>query len=245
MVSTIKNLYNKNCLDILKETPKDSIDTIITDPPYLISRKSNFDVGGAWNDINDTRVRKTPPKTDFGKWDKVELDWDILMSEFYRILKPSGTLLIFYDIWKMQELKECAERYKFKQPRLCRWDKTNPIPINSKLNYLSNSSEYFATFVKGGKPTFNSDYDKGIYTFPVCSGKERTAHPTQKPLALMNELVLKHSNENDLIFDPFMGSGSTGIAAVDNGRQFIGCELDTEYFKIALDRFNKNKKQDL
>ena len=229
-------LLQGDCLELLKKIPNNSIDLILIDPPYIISKKSNFDKGGSWNDAANKRCRKTPPKTDFGEWDKKELDLNHLFQEYYRILKPHGTLLCFYDIWKIQELKECGEDNKFKQFRLCRWDKTNPVPVNSKLNYLSNASEYFITCVKEGKPTFNSEYDKGIYERPICSGKERTVHPTQKPLSLITDLILKHSNEKDLVLDCFMGSGTTGVAARNTNRNFIGIELDEDYFNIAKDR---------
>lgn len=233
-------LLKGDCLELLTKIPNNSIDLILIDPPYIISKKSNFDKGGSWNNAEDKRCRKTPPKTDFGEWDKKELDLDFLFKQYYRILKPHGTLLCFYDIWKMQELKECGEDNKFKQFRLCRWDKTNPVPVNSKLNYLSNASEYFITCVKEGKPTFNSEYDKGIYEYPICSGKERTEHPTQKPLSLITDLILKHSNENDLVLDCFMGSGTTGVAARNIKRNFIGMELSEEYFNIAKDRIENN-----
>lgn len=145
-------------------------------------------------------------------------------------------MYFFYDGWKMQELKECAEMEKFKQPRLCQWIKTNPVPINSKLNYLSNSKEYFATFVKKSKPTFNSKYDNGVFEYPICSGTERTKHPTQKPYKLIADLVFIHSNENDLVLDCFMGSGTTGVACKNLNRRFIGIEKDDKYFDIAKER---------
>ena len=222
----------------MKNIKDESIDLILTDLPYIISKKSNFDVGGAWNDSEDIRKRKTPPKTDFGEWDKIPLDLETIISEFYRVIKKGGTLISFYDIWKMQEFKDIAEQNKFKQARLLRWDKSNPMPTNSKINYLSTVSEYFTSFTKVSKPTFNSEYDKGIYVFPICSGNERTEHPTQKPLKLMEELILKHSNTNDIILDPFMGSGSTGVACVNTNRRFIGIELDKDYYNIAKERMN-------
>lgn len=168
-----------------------------------------------------------------------------MLSEFYRILKPSGTLIMFYDFWKMQELKECAEQLKFKQARLGIWNKTNPVPINSKVNYLSNSREFFVTFVKKSKPTFNSEYDDGNYYVPeandtyylsILHGKERTSHPTQKPLSLIEDLVEKHSNAGDVVLDCFMGSGTTGVACNNLKRNFIGVELNKEYYDIAKAR---------
>ena len=235
-------LHNADCFSILLTIPDKSVELICTDPPYTISRKSNFNVGGAWNNAADKRFQKTPPKTDFGEWDKRKIDLSTFVNECYRILKPSGTFLCFYDIWKMQELKDVLEQSHFKQLRLCRWDKTNPVPVNSKLNYLSNVTEYFVTAVKGSKPTFHSEYDKGIYVFPICHGNERTSHPTQKPLQLIGELIEKHSNKGDTVLDPFMGSGTTGVACVKTNRNFIGIELDPQYFEIAKERINQGKE---
>ena len=186
-------------------------------------------------------MQKTPPKTDFGEWDKKEIDFFTVFKEFYRVLKPSGTIVCFFDIWKMQYLKQIAEENKFKQFRLIRWDKTNPVPVNSKLNYLSNATEYALTCVKGGKPTFHSEYNPGIFKYPICSGKERTEHPTQKPVSLMRDLLDIHTNEGDTVLDAFMGSGSTGIACKNLNRNFIGIELDENYFNIAKERIENYK----
>lgn len=114
----------------------------------------------------------------------------------------------------------------------------NPVPINSKLNYLSNSTEYFFTFVKGSKPTFNSEYDNGIYRFPICHGKERFEHPTQKPLELIKSLIEKHSNEGDLVLDTFAGTGTTGHASILLNRRYILIEKDAKYFDIASKRLD-------
>ena len=229
-------LLQGDCLELMVNIPDKSIDLILTDPPYLISKKSGFNSGGAWNNAEDKRLQKTPPKTDFGEWDKKEIDFYTVFKEFYRVLKPSGTLICFFDIWKMQCLKQIAEENKFKQLRLIRWDKTNPVPVNSKLNYLSNATEYALTCVKGGKPTFHSEYNPGVFKYPICSGKERTSHPTQKPLNFMQELLKIHTNEGDMVLDPFMGSGTTGAACVNMNRDFIGIELDEQYYQIAEQR---------
>lgn len=232
-------LLQGDCLELMVDIPDKSIDLILTDPPYLISKKSGFNSGGAWNNAEDKRLQKTPPKTDFGEWDKKEIDFYTVFKEFYRVLKPSGTLICFFDIWKMQYLKQIAEENKFKQLRLIRWDKTNPVPVNSKLNYLSNATEYALTCVRGSKPTFHSEYNPGIFKYPICSGKERTAHPTQKPLNFMQELLKIHTDVGDIVLDPFMGSGTTGVACINMNRDFIGIELDKDYFNIAQGRINE------
>ena len=115
------------------------------------------------------------------------------------------------------------------------WIKTNPQPRNSSVNYLTNCREVAVSAVKGGKPTFNSKYDNGIYEYPLYSGRDRF-HPTQKSLVLFEDLVKKHTNPGDLILDPFLGSGTTALAAKRHNRNFIGCELDKTFFKKTIDR---------
>jgi site-specific DNA-methyltransferase (adenine-specific) len=142
-------------------------------------------------------------------------------------------VIIFFDIWKSADIKDFALKNKFKQPRVGQWLKTNPVPINSKTNYLSNCSEYFFTFIKGKNPTFNSKYDMGIYRFPLCHGNERLEHPTQKPLGLIKELLLKHSNSGDLILDPFSGTSTLAVASIESGRNWICIERDQKYYEIS------------
>ena len=227
-----------DCLQELPKIESNSIDLIITDPPYLISRDSNF------KQISDSASKEMSTKynisIDFGDWDKVELDFNYLFKEWFRILKKGGTLIVFYDVWKSNEIKESANIVGFKQPRVCAWTKTNPVPINSKTNYLSNATEYFFTFVKGGKPTFNSVYDNGFYKFPICHGKERLQHPTQKPLSLISQLIEKHSNSGDLVLDNFAGTGTVGEACVKLGRDYILIEKEETYFNMIGDRLNKS-----
>jgi site-specific DNA-methyltransferase (adenine-specific) len=223
-------LINGDCLDNMKDIKSGSVDLILTDPPYIISRDSGYTSG---------KLKKYKTHSiDFGEWDKEPLQLEALFEEYYRVLKNGGTLIMFYDIWKFQECKEVADKVKFKQPRIGTWVKTNPVPINSKINYLSNAIEYFMTFVKKGGPTYNSVYDNAIYEYPICHGKERTEHPTQKPLKLITDLILKHTNDGDLVLDMFMGSGTTGEACVKNNRKFIGIELDESYFNIAKERID-------
>jgi len=235
-------LINGDCYDELLKLGKNSIDLILIDPPYNISRSSGFTRMG--ENTNRVLQVKYNMSIDFGEWDKEELNWDLLFAEFFRILKKGGSLIIFYDIWKAHELKEAASTLKFKQPRVGSWVKNNPVPINSSNNYLSNAVEYFFTFVKSGKPTFNSKYDNGIYHFPLCHGRERLNHPTQKPLGLIKELILKHSNPGDLVLDCFSGSGTTAHAAIETDRKFIAIEKETIYYnisKIRIDDLNKSQ----
>ena len=225
-----------DCYEILKTIDKNSIDLILTDPPYNISRQSNFTKNSDNKKFNNISI-------DFGDWDQEEVDLDYLFFEFKRVMKPGGTLIIFYDIWKCNNLKSIAEKLGLKQPRVCQWVKNNPVPINSKNNYLSNSIEFFFTFVKGKNPTFNSSYDKGIYNFPLCHGNERTEHPTQKPLSLIKSLIEKHSKEDDVILDPFGGSGTTAIASIETNRRYFLIEKEDNYYNITISRIEQSNSK--
>ena len=133
---------------------------------------------------------------------------------------------------------EYFEEAKFEQLRFIEWIKTNPVPLNSKTNYLTNAREIALVGVKGGKPVFHSEYDNGVYSYPICHDKGRF-HPTQKPVALLEELILKHSNEGDLVLDCFAGAASTAIAAYNQNRNFIGCEISTNYYAQACERLKQ------
>ena len=265
--------YIKNCdgIELLKQLPDKSIDLVLTDPPYIISRDSgmnkfteqvkHIDNQGKdvkteeeWNGYKlknklkddmykenylkygNTSGKKYGYKTDYGNWDK-----DFTMEKleefiqlYYKKLKKGGTCIIFFDLWKVSYLKEAMEKYKFKQIRFIEWIKTNPVPLNQSVNYLTNSREIALLGVKGGKPTFNSKYDKGIYEYPIQSGKNRF-HPTQKNIKLFEDLIKKHSNEEDVVLDTFLGGGTTIIACKNTNRKLIGSEISKEYYdKIKL-----------
>ena len=260
-------IKNVDGLEYLLSISNNSIDLILTDPPYIISKESGMNTHynkvkkneedniefikteDEWNEykienniINDEKKdnymkygtiygKKYCVKTDYGNWDSnftIEI-LEKFISEYYKKLKIGGTLIIFFDLWKISLLKEIMEKYKFKQIRFIEWIKTNPQPLNSNINYLTNCREIALIGIKGSKPTFNSKYDNGIYMYPLQGGKNRF-HPTQKNLNLFEELIRKHSNENDTILDTFLGSGTTAIACKNTNRKFKGCEISIEYF---------------
>ena len=269
-VNNIENnieVKNVDGMEYLKTIPDKSIDLILTDPPYIISKetgmnthyntvKSNTEnnidfvkTEEEWvkyknehNIIDDSKKEnymkygtiygtKYCVKTDYGVWDS-EFTMELLeefICEYYKKLKNGGTIIIFFDLWKITLLKEIMEKYKFKQIRFIEWIKTNPQPLNSSVNYLTNCREIALMGIKVSKPIFNSKYDNGIYMFPLQGGKNRF-HPTQKSLSLFEELIKKHSNENDVVLDTFLGSGTTAIACKNMKRNFKGCEISTEYF---------------
>ena len=264
-------------LSYLSTIPDNSIDLILTDPPYIISKDTGMNEhynNVKFNEDNNIEFMKTEEewiiykneniilnddnkdkylkygsiygkkycvKTDYGGWDS-EFTINTLeqfICQFYNKLKKGGTMIMFFDLWKITTLKEIMEKYKFKQIRFIEWVKTNSQPLNSKINYLTNCREIALLGVKGGCPTFNSSYDNGIYNFPLQGGKYRV-HPTQKSLKLIEELIKKHSNINDTILDTFLGSGTTAIACKNTGRNFKGCEIDKEYYDQMIELHFKN-----
>lgn len=232
-------IFNEDCLIFLRPIKSNSIDLILTDPPYEISRTTGFR-----SVVNG--VQRFAVSMDFGEWDYDFKGLDEVIKEFYRVLKKGGTLIIFYDLWKISYLVRLLEEVKFKQLRFIEWVKTNPVPINSKVNYLTNAREIALTATKQGNPTFHSEYDKGIYSFPIYHGKNR-CHPTQKPLDLFEDLIKKHSNEGDLVLDCFLGSGTTALASKNTNRNFVGCEIDIKFYRksikiVGIDSNEKIKK---
>ncbi len=231
MKKTKIQLYKKDALNYLKELQSNSIDLVLIDPPYEVSRETNFQSGEKkGNDTDRFRV-----SMDFGDWDNNFTGLEDIIKEIYRVLKTGGTLICFYDLWKITTLKEYFDNAKFKQIRFIEWIKTNPVPLNSKTNYLTNAREIAISGVKGGKPTFNSEYDNAVYKYPICHEKNRF-HPTQKPVELISDLIKKHSNVGDTVLDCFSGSGTTAIAAIKNNRNFLGCEISDTYYQKSIVR---------
>ena len=123
------------------------------------------------------------------------------------------------------------------------WQKSNPMPRNINRRYVQDMEFAIWAVKKKSKWIFNKPDDKpylrAMFTTSVVSGGERLGHPTQKSLQLMEDIVTIHTNPGDLILDPFMGSGSTGAAALKNGRRFLGIEFEKEYFEMAKKRLEK------
>ncbi len=224
-------LIRKDYKDFLTEVVEDNtVDLVLTDPPYAISKETRFANG------NNIKVERFAVSMDFGQWDHAEIDLDALANGAYNALRKGGTAIIWYDLWKITRLRDAMMRAGFNMLRLIIWEKTNPVPLNSKATYLSNSREIAVVGVKGGSPTFNSEYDNGIYKMPIPRHNGKRIHPTQKSLDIFTDIVLKHSQVGDLICDPFVGSGTTAMASLNLGRRFIGCDIEPKYVKLANKR---------
>ena len=225
----MEQLYNRDSLQFMKESPANSVDAIITDPPYNISRDNNFTTMGRAG-------------IDFGEWDK-DFDLTSWIKVAEPLLKKGGNIVIFNSWKNMTNITKSLEENGFEVKDLIRWKKTNAMPRNRDRRFITDNEVAVWAVKKGGKWTFNRLSD--TYEIPEIVGgltpkseKIEGGHPTQKPVYVMKWLIERLTNEGDVVLDPFMGSGTTGVACKNLNRKFIGVELDENYYNIAYNRIN-------
>ena len=219
-------LYCDDCLNIMKQIENESIDLIVTDPPYLIkyktNRRKNKDHDFCSEILND---------------DNEQLIIDYI-RECYRILKNNTAMYMFCNCDKVDFFKQELENAGFKIKNMIIWVKNNWTAGDLKAQF---GKQYEIIFlVNKGRKYFNGKRITDVWMFDKISGKKQL-HQNQKPVNLLKQCILKHSDENDIIFDGFMGSGSTGVACIETNRKFIGVELDKKYFEIAKERIENLK----
>jgi len=227
-------LYQGDAIEIMSKFPKGSVDLVLTDPPYNISKKNNF------NTLKGKSGNVKRQGVEFGEWDK-EFDLFTWINTIPSLLGKNGSFL-FFNTWRnIGEMAKYAEDKGLVSKDVFRWIKSNPMPRNRDRRYIVDY-EYAVWMVKkGAKWVFNRQNDK--YERPefrggLVSGKEKTKHPTQKSIALMKHLVKIHSNENDVILEPFAGSGTTLVTCENLNRRWIGIELSEDYCEIITKRFD-------
>lgn len=218
---------------IIKKIPNNSIDFILTDPPYNIGQHStgNIPLEG-----------RTAMNNDVAAWDLVDFNPEEWAEEFIRILKPTGNLFIFTSYNQIGRWYKCLD-HRFDTTNFMIWHKTNPAPKIFKAGFLNSCEMIFTCWNK--KHTWNFISQKEMHNFiesSVCMRPERISnpkHPAQKPISILEKMIEIASNPDDIVFDPFMGVGSTGVAALRLGRKFIGVEIDREYYNAACKRIEK------
>lgn len=235
------SIIQGNSLELLKEMKAESIDVIATDPPFFLSN------GGI------TCQSGKMVSVDKGDWDKTD---SMTMDEFYyqflqeakRILKPNGTIWVFGTMHNIFSLGSIMQQMEFKILNNITWQKTNPAP-NLSCRMFTHSTETIIWAKKNKKSKHFFDYQlmkeinngkqmKDVWTTSTTKKSEKSfgKHPTQKPLEIMNKIILASTKEGDIILDPFMGSGTTLVSAKRLGRRAIGIDLENEYIKIAIER---------
>ncbi|MGM9850857.1 MAG: DNA methyltransferase [Muribaculaceae bacterium] len=225
-----KCILHGDSKEIIKRIPDNSIDFILTDPPYNLGQHStgNIPLPG-----------RTAMNNDVAEWDMVDFKPEEWADEFIRILKPTGNLFIFTSYNQIGRWYNCLD-HKFDTTNFMIWHKTNPAPKIFKAGFLNSCEMIFTCWNK--KHTWNFISQAEMHNFvesPICMRPERLSapkHPTQKPVSILRKMIEIASNKNDIIFDPFMGVGSTGVAALELGRRYIGIEIDEEYYRAAKKR---------
>jgi len=227
-----KCILRADSRNVIKRIPDNSIDFILTDPPYNLGRHStgNIPLPG-----------RTPMNNDVADWDMIEFNPEEWADEFIRILKPTGNLFIFTSYNHLGRWYNCLD-HKFDTSNFMIWHKTNPAPKIFKAGFLNSCEMIFTCWNK--KHTWNFISQAEMHNFlesPICMRPERLAnpkHPAQKPVSILKKMIEIASNKDDIIFDPFMGVGSVGVAAMELDRRFIGVEIDNNYFEAAGMRIN-------
>ena len=220
MESEIK-LLQGDCIEVMKSMKNDSVDFTLTDIPYNeVNRQSNG--------LRDLDKQKA---------DVLTFDLNVFLKEVYRITKNS--ICIFCGREQFSEIYSFFAKQKG-TVRPIVWQKSNPSPMNGQHIYLSGV-EFAVWFKKSGAKVFNAHCKNTVFKYPNGSSK---LHPTEKNHGLLKELILDNTNENDIVFDCCMGSGSHLVVALENNRRAMGIELDENYFNIAKERIYEQRKSE-
>lgn len=223
-------IYNDDSFKKINDIDNNSIDLILTDPPYNLSNYSTGNMKFNWRkDINN----------DLAEWDKLNFNPCELKDHFLRILKPTGNIMAFCSYNLIGKWHETFDPI-FDTFQFFVWHKSNPVPKFRKAGFLNSCEIIVCMWNKGHTWNFGKQNEMhNFFESPICMAPERIKnpnHPTQKPVKLLSHLLKIASNEGDIIFDPFMGLGSTGVAAINNNRHFIGIEINKNYFDAAEKR---------
>lgn len=233
-------LFNQDCIAAMKNIEEKTVSLIVTDPPYNL---------GNFMKNRDTNLKKMRDNF-FGSagWDDMEFEeWSKSMDTFFgaaaRVMKKGGSMIVFMAIIKVETIIQLAEKHGFYYKTTGIWHKTNPMPRNMNLHFVNSTEAWVYFTYKTRTGTFNNDgalfHDFIEISVTPMSERRHGKHPTQKPEALMQHFVELLSNPDEWVLDPFMGSGTTGVVSKRTGRNFIGIELDKEYYDVASMRIQE------
>lgn len=219
-------IYKGDSLQLLKEISSESIDFILTDPPYGINYVNNM------SSTSDKPITNDSPD---------DIDWDILLQQLYRVLKPKGVCFIFGRMDMFMRIGSNIINSEFKYNHDFIWRKGDMRVGN--LATMGTIHENGIILSKGTpracNPIYINDVIKKRYKAEYngkISKLEYTGHPTQKPVNMLSFLIQAYSNQGETVLDPFMGSGSTIVAAHINDRNYIGIDLEEDYVKMCQQR---------
>jgi site-specific DNA-methyltransferase (adenine-specific)/modification methylase len=233
----INSVYKTDCLLGFKTIDDESADLIFTDPPYCQNRAQNI------TNLKNHRDIVTEFKFDGYASEQEYLQFiENVLRECYRVAKNGASGYLWCGDDFVSYINRIMEKAGFQFRKVIHWHKTNPFPAIHSRKMFANSMELLVHFSKGTPKTWNYKQVNEMHNFieaPICMGKERKKHQTQKPLKVCIPFIEISSNAGDLILDPFMGSGTTAIAALMTGRNFAGFEIDDNYCNIIDGRFEE------
>lgn len=238
----INNIYNMDCIEGLKLIQDKTIDTVITDPPYNIADNSKLTKKG--NKIINNKEAWGRDFKDNWKTQEDYINWLLERTQIiYNKLKDNSSMLMFLNRKTTGLIIDYLEKQGWKYKNKLYFIKNNPLPHIRKNNYRSCVEECIWMSKGNGKVNFLSQNKmKQIFYGNIGNTKE-TNHPTEKYEWMIVPLILRHTNENNIILDPFMGSGTTAISALKHNRNYIGFEIEEKYCKMATERVNNYNKQ--
>lgn len=226
-------LLHGDCMEMMKEIPDHSIELILCDPPYNLAKYSTGNMRFEW---------RTEINNDIAGWDLKELSPIDFLEEFRRILSPTGNIFLFTSYHMLGKWHEVFDSV-FDTFQFMVWHKTNPVPNIRKSSFLNSCELIVCMWNKGH--TWHFSKQNKMHNFiesPVCMGLERLKHPkhpTQKPVSILKQIIRLASSEEDVVLDMFMGVASTGVAARELNRRFIGIEIDDAYYDACVRRMQE------
>lgn len=251
-------IYNGDCIDILNNGIDDkSVDLIFADPPYNLSgnglKWEGNKTGGDWYMVNEEWDKMTAPE-----YIQFTRKW---ICACHKVLKDNGSIYISCTYHNLAEVIVVLKQFSFKINNIIVWHKTNAMP-NMTRRVFTHSTEFIIWAVKGKKWIFNYKELKKInpetqkdgspkqmrdvWAMSLVQGKERlrgkdgrALHPTQKPEEMLKRIIVASSNKDDIILDPFLGSGTTAVVAKKLDRNWIGIEKNEKYVEAAQRRLQE------
>jgi len=236
-------LYQGDSLELLRQVPEATFDMVFADPPYFLSNGGITCQNGKMVSVNK------------GKWDKSRgfaenyaftKAW---LAECQRVLKPNGSIWVSGTSHIIHSVGCGMEELGFKILNDITWVKPNPPP-NLACRYFTHATETIIWAAKDKKAKHKFNYAlmkkingdkqmKSVWEMPAPGKAEKLfgKHPTQKPLALLSRIILASTDAGALILDPFSGSATTGIAAIQHGRRYVGMEMDSSYLELSRKRY--------
>ena len=252
MLKVFNKIVNGDCLLEIKKIPDKSFDLVFADPPY------NMQIGATLKRPDASKVNGVNDKWDqFDSFKHYDDFCKLWLIECKRILKDNGSIWVIGSYHNIFRLGYHLQNLNYWLLNDVIWRKNNPMP-NFRGTRFTNAHEtlIWASKNKKSKYTFNYKSLKCLnddlqmrsdWMLPICNGKERLkqngkkVHSTQKPEALLHRIILATTNKGDIIFDPFLGTGTTAVVAKKLGRKYYGIEREKKYFKAAVERIKNTK----